>query len=237
MWCSYHKTTTHNGVDCRARPANGLNGNALFAQVRPQSVRGIYSSWDLPVRDDSDEKPYIIFMAREVQPAAKPAKARVEGKGARPSDPVSTAATGGRRTRPWSFTPRAEPIISLGGPVAEETFGMANDEGPVGKALGASPWSPLHPRTASTVISPPLWWTAERQATTSTMPSSATTNTVYRTTCILLRPARFSLPGELCWTVRRKACCKALPPSTTATKSSFGSVLWWCPGLGATCFR
>ena len=139
MWCSYHKTTTHNGVDCRARPANGLNGNALFAQVHPPSVRGICSSWDLPVRDDSDEKPCILFMAREAQPAAKHAKARVEEKGARPSDPVSTAATGGRRTRPWSFTPRAEPIISLGGPVAEKTFGMANDEEPVRKALGASP--------------------------------------------------------------------------------------------------
>ena len=47
------------------------------------------------MRDDSDEKSCISFMAREVQPAAKPAKARVEEKGARPPDPVSTAATGG----------------------------------------------------------------------------------------------------------------------------------------------
>ena len=38
MWCSYHKTTTHNDADCRATPANGINGNAHFAQVRP---------WDL----------------------------------------------------------------------------------------------------------------------------------------------------------------------------------------------
>ena len=139
MWRSYHKTTTNNDVDCRARPANGLNGNAHFAQVRPPSVPGICSSWDLSVREYSDEKPCISFMAREVQPAAKPAKARVEEKGARPSDSVSTAATGGRRTRPWTFTPRAEPIISFGGPVAEETFWMANDEEPVEKALGASP--------------------------------------------------------------------------------------------------
>ena len=78
-------------------------------------------------------------MAREVQSAAKPAKARVEEKGARPSDPVSTAATGGWRIRPWPFTPRAEPIVSFGGPVAEETFGMANDEEPVEKALRALP--------------------------------------------------------------------------------------------------
>ena len=44
MWCSYHKTTTHNDADCRATPANGLNGNIHFAQVRPPSVPGICSS-------------------------------------------------------------------------------------------------------------------------------------------------------------------------------------------------
>ena len=133
------------------------------------------------MRDDSDEKPCISFLAREVQPPAKPAKARVEEKGARPFDPVQTAATEERRTRPWPFTPRAEPqpetkpaktrveekrarpfgpvstaategwrtrpwpftprteqAISFGGPVAEETFGMANDEESVDKALMAS---------------------------------------------------------------------------------------------------
>ena len=101
MWCSYHKTTTHSDADCRATPANGLNDNAHFAQVRPPSVPGICSSWDLPVRDDSDEKPCISFLAREVQPAAKPTKARVEEeKGARPFGPVRTAATEGWRTRP-----------------------------------------------------------------------------------------------------------------------------------------
>ena len=36
------------------------------------------------MRDNSDEKPRISFLAREVQPATKPAKARVEGEG----DPV-----------------------------------------------------------------------------------------------------------------------------------------------------
>ena len=55
-------------------------------QVRHASVPGICSSWDLPVRDDSDEKPCISFMAKEVQPAAKPAKARVEEKG--PGHPI-----------------------------------------------------------------------------------------------------------------------------------------------------
>ena len=68
----------------------------------------------------------------------KPAKARVEEKGVRSFVPVSTAATEGWRTRPWPFTPRAEQAISFGGPVAEETFGMANDEEPVEKALMVS---------------------------------------------------------------------------------------------------
>ena len=70
MWYSYHKATTHNDADCRATLANGLNGNAHFAQVRPPSVPGICSSWDLPVRDDSDEKPCISFLAREGLAAA-----------------------------------------------------------------------------------------------------------------------------------------------------------------------
>ena len=74
MWCLYHKTTAHNDADCRATPVNGLNGNAHFAQVSPPSVPGICSTWDLPVRDDYDEKPCISFLVREVQPAAKSAQ-------------------------------------------------------------------------------------------------------------------------------------------------------------------
>ena len=110
MWCTYHKTTSHNDADCRARLANGLNGNAHFAQVRLPSVSGICSSWDLPMPDDSNEKPCISFLAREVRPVAKPTNARVkEEKGARPFGAVLTAATEGWRTRPWPFIPRAEP--------------------------------------------------------------------------------------------------------------------------------
>ena len=59
MWCSYHKTMTHSDADCHIRPANRPNGNAHFAQVRPPSVSGVCSSWDLSGADDSDEKPYI----------------------------------------------------------------------------------------------------------------------------------------------------------------------------------
>ena len=95
MWCSYHKTTTHSDTDCRTRPASRPNGNAHFAQVRPSSISGVCSSWDLSGRDDSDEKICISFLAREVQPASKPSKARVEEKRVRPFGPVSTAATEG----------------------------------------------------------------------------------------------------------------------------------------------
>ena len=45
MWNS-HKNITHTDADCRARPANRLNGNAHSAQVRPSSVPGICSSWN-----------------------------------------------------------------------------------------------------------------------------------------------------------------------------------------------
>ena len=61
------------------------------------------------MRDDSNEKPCISFLAREVQPAAKPAKARVEEeKGVRSFGQVLTPTTEGWRNRPWPFTPRAE---------------------------------------------------------------------------------------------------------------------------------
>ena len=147
MWCSYHKTTAHNDADCRATSANGLNGNAHFAQVRSPSVTGICSSWDLAVRDDSDEKPRISFLAREVQPAAKPAKARVEEeKGARPFDPVRTAATEGWRPRAWPFTLRAElqPATKPAKARVEEEKG-ARPFGPVSTAATEGrrtrPWS------------------------------------------------------------------------------------------------
>ena len=132
MWCSYHKTTTHNDADSRVTPANGLNGNAHFAQVRPTSVPEICSSWDLPVPDDSDEKPCISFLARKDQSAANPAKARLEeGKGVWPFGPVQTATTEGWKTCPWPFTPRAEPQ-----PVTKPTKARVEEK-------GARPFGPV----------------------------------------------------------------------------------------------
>ena len=97
------------------------------------------------MRDGTEGKPCISFSAREVQPKTKPAEARVEEeKGPRPFSPAPTAAMEGWRTRPWSFTLRAEPASFFLGPVAEKksnlyyTFGMGNDEKPIEKALRAS---------------------------------------------------------------------------------------------------
>ena len=205
MWCSYHKITTHSNADCRARPANRLNGNAHFAHVRPPSVPGICSSWDLPARDDSCEKLYISFSAREVQPATKPVKARAEEeKGARPRGPVPIAAMEGWRTRLWPFVPRSEPVTSFGGPVAEKksnicyTFGMANEDETVERAFMAS--SSVAVTSEDSVNSNFAILMVDNGASghSSTTPSSASLSIVCRTTCISLHPPIFSLPGELC---------------------------------------
>ena len=97
------------------------------------------------MRDDSEEKPCISYSAREVHPATKPAEARMDkNNGAWTFGPAPTAGTEEWRTRFWPFTPCAEPDVSFGGSVAEETpnlcymFAMANDEEPVGNALMAS---------------------------------------------------------------------------------------------------
>ena len=124
---------------------NRSNGNAHFVPVRSPSVPGIGSSCDLPLRDNSDEKPCALFSAREVEPATKTADAQVEEeKGAWPFGPAPIAATEDWSTRPWPFTPCAEPAISFVGPVTKELsnlcymFGMTDDEEPVEKALMAS---------------------------------------------------------------------------------------------------
>ena len=97
------------------------------------------------MRGYSVKKLCISFLAREVQPATKPAEARVEEeKGAWSFGPTPAQTTEGWSTHPWPFTPRAAPAISFGGPVAEEKlnlcymFGMVNDEEPVEEALMAS---------------------------------------------------------------------------------------------------
>ena len=194
MLCSYHRTTTHSDADCRARPANRLVGNAHFAQVRPSSVPEICSSWDLPVRDDFDEEPCISFSAIEVPPETKPAKAQVEEeKVTRTFGPAPTAATEGLSR-----------LFPLGDRQLRKHRTSATCSGwRTTKSLSRRlPWlcrqSSLHLRTTSIANSSPLWWTAERQTTLSTMALSATSSAVCGTAFILLCHARFSWPGELC---------------------------------------
>ena len=83
-------------------------------------------------------RPWPFTPRIESQLVTKSAKARVEEKGALPFGPVSTTATEGWRTRLWPFTPRTGQTISIGRQVAEETFGVVNDEEPAEKALMAS---------------------------------------------------------------------------------------------------
>ena len=97
------------------------------------------------MRDGSDEKPCILFSAKEVQPTTNPAETQVEeDKGTQPFSPAPTRATEWWSTRPWPFTPCAEPFISCGGPVAEEKsnlcymYGTTADEEPIEKAPVAS---------------------------------------------------------------------------------------------------
>ena len=67
----------------------------------------------------------------------------MEEKGAWSFGPAPEAETKGWSACLWPFTPRAQPVISFGGPVAEETltlcnmFEMTGDEKPVKKALMA----------------------------------------------------------------------------------------------------
>ena len=85
-----------------------------------------------------------LILMRKVQPTTKPTEAQVAEKGTWSFGPPTTAATEGWSARAWPFTPRAEPAVSFGGPVAEEKlnrcymFGMSDDEEPVEKTLMAS---------------------------------------------------------------------------------------------------
>ena len=61
LYCNNHKTATQRDTDCRFRPASRPNDNYRFIKVCSPSVPEICSSWDLPVRDDSDETSCISF--------------------------------------------------------------------------------------------------------------------------------------------------------------------------------
>ena len=144
MWCSYNKTTTHSDNDCRARPANRLNGNSRFAPSSSSEC-----SWGLQLvgscrtRLLQREAMHLILGKRGPACDQGRQSSRGRGEGSQANRPGLDRGNAGVRTRLWSFTPRAEPALSFGGSVAEETsnlcymFGMTNDEKPVAKALMA----------------------------------------------------------------------------------------------------
>ena len=136
----------------------------------------------------------------------------------------------GWSTHPWPFTPRAELSIFFGGLVAD-------DEETAAKALMALSSAAITSQDSISNILAIIMADSGASGHYLLTPSSVTSSTICRSMCISLRAANLSLPGELCWMVRRKACCKNLSPRITATNSSFLSILWWRPGLGATCSR
>ena len=66
MWCSYHKTTSHNDADCRVQQHKD-GSNAHVAAALSQRIRGVCSAYDLPEEDDDPERPYTSFTVAEVQ--------------------------------------------------------------------------------------------------------------------------------------------------------------------------
>ena len=112
------------------------------------------------MRDDSDEKPCISFLAREVQPTAKSAKARVQEKGGRPFAPVLTAATEGWRIRPWPFTPRAKSH-----PATKPTKARVEEE------KGARPFGPVSTAATEGWRTRPWPFTPRAEAQPATKPA------------------------------------------------------------------
>ena len=78
--------TTRPPPTVKSIAAPGQQSGLTVTPTLPKSVLRVFCGvWDLPVQNDSDEKPCTSFSAREVQPATKPSKAQVkEEKGTWP---------------------------------------------------------------------------------------------------------------------------------------------------------
>ena len=107
VWCSYHKTTSHNDADCRVQQ-HKPGGNAHVVASRTQRATGVCSAYDLPEEDDEAERPCFSFTATAVQSKTEPKAVPRQKNGTWPFGPLTAA-------RPWSFVEREKPAISLGG--------------------------------------------------------------------------------------------------------------------------
>ena len=124
VWCSYPKTTSHNDADCRVQQ-HKAGGNAHVAATRTQCVKGVCSAYDLPEQDDEPERPYISFMATEVQSKTKTATTPRQKNSTWPFGLLTMA-------RPWPFVEREKSAISLGGqdePNFSYMYGGTDGEG------------------------------------------------------------------------------------------------------------
>ena len=100
MWCSYNKTTTHSDADCHTRPTNRPNGNAHNAQVRPPSVSGVCSSWDLSGRDDFYETFCISFFGERGPACEQALQSPSKGEGGPVIRPSFDSSAGGVENLP-----------------------------------------------------------------------------------------------------------------------------------------
>ena len=135
MWYSYHKTTSHNDVDCRVQQ-HRADGNARVAAARTQHVKGVCSAYDLSEKDNEPERPYISIMATEAQSKTEPATAPRQKNGTWPFGPLTAA-------RPWLFVKHEKPAILLcvqDEPNLSYMYGETDSEGEplYGTALMAS---------------------------------------------------------------------------------------------------
>ena len=106
MWCSYNKLASHNNASCRIKH-HKTPGNAHVAAARTQRVKGVCSTYDLPENEGEPERPYISFMAPEVQGTTEPATAPRQTNVAWPFGLLTAAC-------PWPFVELEKPAISLG---------------------------------------------------------------------------------------------------------------------------
>ena len=113
---------------------------------------------------------------------------------------------------------------------------MANDEEPAEKALGASPSVAV---TSEDRFNTNLALMVESGASGHYFDDAIIRDVKHRLQDYvhLTTPRKILTAGGAKLDGTAEGVRQALSPTTTATKSSFGSLSWWCPGLGVTYFR
>ena len=63
VWCSYHKTTSHNDADCRVQQ-HKAGGNAHVTTARTKRIKRVCSAYDLPDEDDYRRPLHHLYVNR-----------------------------------------------------------------------------------------------------------------------------------------------------------------------------